>query len=467
VNFVCLKIGLLTLLLGFLAPCHAQNLVLNPGAEDPLPNGNLPFWEEVVGSNWGNLGAPTPPFEGFLYFASGNIAAGEAAQTIDVSSDSCMIDAGLRPFAFSCRVRSGAQTPADETRVVVEYRSGIETVLAEFNSGWYSNTTFWQLIENETTAPIGTRSIRIRLLTQRYSGNVNDGFFDDVRLVRVNNGACDCTGLPNGTFAIDACGVCLDIDDPQFNISCLDCAGVPNGSSVLDACGVCLLPNSLLFNQSCTDCAGVLNGEAVLDVCGVCLTPNDPLFGVSCLDCAGVANGSAVEDDCGLCLEPSDPAFNATCLDCFGVPNGTALLDDCGVCRPLGSPLINTCIDCLGILNGEAVVDRCGECRLPSDPEFGLSCEEGIYVPNAFTPNGDGLNDEFFPRIFAPFDRYTLSITDRWGGLVFYSESPTERWLGEGRIGEYYAPDGVYTWQLRLFSGTELIVQNGFVLLLR
>ncbi len=466
-KFVRLRISSLAFCLGLVDVGGAQNLVLNPGAEEPLPNGNLPAWEEVVGSTWGNLGSPPPPFEGFLYFSCGNVASAEAAQSIDVTSDSCMIDAGLQPYYFSCRVRSRQQTPADQTRVVVEYRSADGTVLAEFNSGWYSNTDSWQLIENETTAPSGTRTVRIRLLTKRNTGNVNDAYFDDVRLFRVNHGACDCTGIPNGNFEIDACGKCLDTADPQFNISCLDCAGVPNGNSVLDSCGVCLLPNSPLFNQSCTDCAGVLNGNAIVDVCGLCLTPDDPLFGISCLDCAGVANGNAVTDNCGLCLEPTDPAFNATCLDCFGVPNGTAQLDDCGVCRPEGSPLINSCIDCFGVLNGEAVIDRCGVCRLPTDPEFGISCENGIYVPNAFTPNGDGLNDEFYPRIFKPFDRYTFLIADRWGDLVFSSETQGERWLGEVRSGGYYAPDGVYSWQLHLFMGAERIVENGFVVLLR
>lgn len=272
------------------------------------------------------------------------------------------------PTTFRAACGQGNNQPRI-IRVVLEYRSSAGAVLAEFNSGWYSNTSSWQLIETETTPPVGTRTVRIRLLTQRYGGNVNDGFFDDVRLFRVNNGACDCTGIPNGNFQIDACGLCLDTADPQFNISCLDCAGVPNGNSVLDSCGVCLLPNSQLFNQSCTDCAGgVLNGDAVVDACGVCLTLDDPLFGISCLDCAGVPNGNAVIDNCGQCLEPTDPAFNAICLDCFGVPNGTALLDDCGVCRSVGSPLFNSCLDCFGVLTGEAVIDRCGVCRLPSDP---------------------------------------------------------------------------------------------------
>jgi gliding motility-associated-like protein len=462
-----LKIGgviFFILLSGF---CQSQNLVLNPGAEDPLPFGNLPFWEEVVGSNWGNLGAPTPPFEGFLYFSSGNIAAGEAAQSIDVSADSCMIDAGIQPFSFSCRLRSGAQNPADETRVIVEYQAETGVPLFVYDSNWYNNTTFWQLVENETIAPVGTRTIRIRLLTQRNNGNVNDGFFDDVQLFRVNVGSCDCTGTPNGALQLDACGECLDPNDPNFGQSCLDCAGVPNGNFVLDDCGVCLLPNSPLFNQSCTDCAGVLFGDAEIDACGECLSPTDPLFGNSCFDCAGVLNGTAILDNCGECLEPTDPLFNASCADCLGVPNGTAFIDDCGICRPANSSELNTCIDCLGVINGDAVVDRCGVCLSPLDPNFGLSCESGVYVPNAFTPNGDGVNDEFYPRVFTAFDRYELVIADRWGGIVFSSSTPEERWLGGGRVGEYFAPDGVYTWQLTLRSEADIRVQNGFVLLLR
>jgi len=42
----------------------------------------------------------------------------------------------------------------------------------------------------------------------------------------------------------------------------------------------------------------------------------------------------------------------------------------------------------------------------------------GIYVPNSFTPNADGLNDVFQPKGFGVV-KYELNIFDRWGERVF------------------------------------------------
>ncbi|MFM1915043.1 MAG: hypothetical protein RLZZ531_712 [Bacteroidota bacterium] len=69
-----------------------------------------------------------------------------------------------------------------------------------------------------------------------------------------------------------------------------------------------------------------------------------------------------------------------------------------------------------------------------------------VFIPNAFTPDGDGLNNEFtaiFPEKMklASFEMY---IYDRWGELVFFSENPKIGW--DGSLAGYDAPDGVYTY---------------------
>ena len=61
-----------------------------------------------------------------------------------------------------------------------------------------------------------------------------------------------------------------------------------------------------------------------------------------------------------------------------------------------------------------------------------------INFPNAFTPNGDGLNDTYpysgdFRTIFGvecTFDEYQLILFNRWGEILFRSEDPTEEWDG-------------------------------------
>jgi gliding motility-associated-like protein len=55
--------------------------------------------------------------------------------------------------------------------------------------------------------------------------------------------------------------------------------------------------------------------------------------------------------------------------------------------------------------------------------------EYTIYIPNAFTPDGDGLNDEFYPK--GEFiNEIEMSIYDRWGNLMFYSNDVNKHWNG-------------------------------------
>ncbi|MEO6166672.1 MAG: LamG-like jellyroll fold domain-containing protein, partial [Chitinophagales bacterium] len=60
-----------------------------------------------------------------------------------------------------------------------------------------------------------------------------------------------------------------------------------------------------------------------------------------------------------------------------------------------------------------------------------------FYVPNAFTPNQNGINDVFLP-IFSDndFSVYNLRIFDRWGKQLFVSDDPADSWDGtsEGKV---------------------------------
>jgi len=73
--------------------------------------------------------------------------------------------------------------------------------------------------------------------------------------------------------------------------------------------------------------------------------------------------------------------------------------------------------------------------------------EFGIYVPNAFTPDFDNLNDGFFPSGFGISNRdYTFFIFDRWGEIIFESHTKFAPWNGtyKGKI----VTNGVYVWKL-------------------
>ena len=83
-----------------------------------------------------------------------------------------------------------------------------------------------------------------------------------------------------------------------------------------------------------------------------------------------------------------------------------------------------------------------------------------VFVPNAFTPNNDGVNDAFFVEGIDPRG-YRLEIYNRWGELIFYSENPKEPWIGNDQVSnsDFFVPDGVYMWRLRfeLRDGPRLV----------
>jgi gliding motility-associated-like protein len=73
------------------------------------------------------------------------------------------------------------------------------------------------------------------------------------------------------------------------------------------------------------------------------------------------------------------------------------------------------------------------------------------FVPNSFTPNGDGKNDEFRP-ILNNFDaeNYELLIFNRWGEIIFQTEDINAGWDGSGKNGPVNdrVMNDVYVWKI-------------------
>jgi gliding motility-associated-like protein len=101
-------------------------------------------------------------------------------------------------------------------------------------------------------------------------------------------------------------------------------------------------------------------------------------------------------------------------------------------------------------------VDRYGPYEVSITNMFGCSltdvleveeyCPSTIYVPNTFTPDGDGINDIFIP-VGKNIASMELIIFDRWGGVLFQSNSPDMGWDGTYR-GQPVKND-VYVWKVR------------------
>jgi gliding motility-associated-like protein len=117
-----------------------------------------------------------------------------------------------------------------------------------------------------------------------------------------------------------------------------------------------------------------------------------------------------------------------------------------------------TTITLLVRANGSCVQNK-------SLPVSATTYSDKLYIPNAFTPNGDGLNDVF--KVYAEgVKEMKLMIFNQWGKMIFETTNPANGWDGKhnGKI----QPSGVYLYVCKLVSITgEEVIKKGNVNLVR
>lgn len=95
-----------------------------------------------------------------------------------------------------------------------------------------------------------------------------------------------------------------------------------------------------------------------------------------------------------------------------------------------------------------------------------------LFLPNIFSPNNDGINDNFYPQSSGDLAFQNFRIFDRWGGLVFeqkqgYTNDVFSGWTG--RYGDVDAHQGTYVWEITILLGSssETTHLSGDVILVR
>ncbi|MBL7889483.1 MAG: choice-of-anchor L domain-containing protein [Bacteroidia bacterium] len=77
------------------------------------------------------------------------------------------------------------------------------------------------------------------------------------------------------------------------------------------------------------------------------------------------------------------------------------------------------------------------------DPEF------TFFIPNAFSPNGDGINDEFYGK-GEYIKEFEMFIYDRWGNMIFFTDDINKHWDGKANNGAEVAQQDVYVYVVNL-----------------
>ena len=158
--------------------------------------------------------------------------------------------------------------------------------------------------------------------------------------------------------------------------------------------------------------------------------------------------------------------------------NDTVICSDCDLLLDLGTAVDSALwqdgshqnwynVDLSGIYSVTAWKNGCKN----ADTIMVRKEEVLIILPNAFTPNGDGLNDEFKILQNHGIIHYNLQIFNSWGRVIFESQSPDQGW--NGRYQGKNCPTGNYIWQIVITyhdSETGKLIESkkmGTVMLLR
>jgi gliding motility-associated-like protein len=108
-------------------------------------------------------------------------------------------------------------------------------------------------------------------------------------------------------------------------------------------------------------------------------------------------------------------------------------------------------------------------CKDSTSSDVCINPEFTFYAPDAFTPNGDGINDIWVPKgIGMDPKNYTLYIFDRWGNQLFQSTVWEDGWDGRANHGVFISQVDTYVWAVHVkdFKGNKHVF-TGMVNLLK
>ncbi len=169
-----------------------------------------------------------------------------------------------------------------------------------------------------------------------------------------------------------------------------------------------------------------------------------------------LVTGSRLNDvnipaDAILCAGDSlllSPAINGIAYTINGIPASEVKISAAGAYKVVASDING----CQKVFETNISAGNCTDCE--------------AYIPNAFTPNGDGLNDFFKMKVGCLSTSFNCKVYDRWGQLVFQSADIGQGW--NGKKGDQPMPAATYVYFISYKLSSGLLKRHtGSVTLIR
>ena len=214
--------------------------------------------------------------------------------------------------------------------------------------------------------------------------------------------------------------------------------------------------NPMVYPQTNTIyLAHVTNGVCPFDTASVNVRVQ-PTPDIQLHDDVTILKGTSIE-----LISPTDSTwFNPGSQTITWFPPDSLSCTNCPA--PVARPIVTTTytatiIDQYGCTNHKAITVTVNTNCSPDQ----------IFVGNGFTPNGDGINDKAYARLYGLKSLKIFRVFDRWGRLMFETKDPNVGWDGKTKGGEQLN-SGVYVYvvEAECFSG-ETITKTGNVTLIK
>lgn len=383
------------------------------------------------------------------------------------------------PLLYSSLLEDPALTPATTNM------SGVYTLTVTLNgcSSTATTTATVSAITDPTINPIAPLCINSSpvQLTAASSG----GTWSGIGITDSNLGTFDpaIAGAITATITYNSAGNCGSSDTqnivvnplpiPSFsaniNSGCIPLSTTLTNTSVPPGNGCTWWVNGTPAGNNCSSLSYTFNSAGCFDI-GLSTTDGNGCQGTTtipsfiCTSLPPVASFS---------FTPNNPSVNNTLIQfidlSLGATSETWTIMD--LYNFPVAPVFQFPNESAGEYNVCLLVSNNDGCTDLECATVAISDEIIVFVPNCFTPNSDNRNEVFRPSIRGNslINTYEFRIFNRWGEVVFFSKDPEEGWIGNTHHGEYFVPDGVYSWQLKIApkDGQEPIERTGHVIIYR